>query len=305
MAWLNIAQEFGRGWSETWDYGDDEYDEIFESEFGDLGIIYCIGFYRDRPLPCDDLPFRESQKTRAREEYGYWSFGYHHIKIDGKHIWTYRHRVLSNSIGKPFNTVFSQYCYKVPIQYQNEFLDNFRGKYNSNPDYWIDSNGLIQESEERQKYRKERQEQRKKPYIRKSHDWEGGYINRETGNIINKYDFNWYYTKEIKEKFDYRMIKGSEIKVQKGSSIDRRFYYEDKTKRKARYKTERIQRKQKQYSFKTKTEIEAKLLLESQRLENENNILRHGFDSKESFRGEHYHGRKNKRNGKRQTEMGI
>jgi hypothetical protein len=244
----------------------------------------------------DHIPFRENIRRKAMSDSRSWSFSHHYIKVRNKSVWGFINLLLTNSIGKPFDVVFSKFCHEAPVQYQQDFLDEFVPQYKSQTsDYYIDENGLIQESEHVIQRRIERREERKRPYIRRSHDWQGGYINKITGSIISLRDARWYYSDSyLKENHKYGMISGSEWKVQKGSAEDKRYYYEDKTKYKAKLKAERTARKEKRYSFKTKTEIEAKMLLEKTRLENNNNILRHGFDN-ESFRGEHYHGRKNKK----------
>lgn len=312
MAWLNISKEFGYGWSEIWDWDFDwqerDLDLCFDPECTcdkDWGMMF--NSYRDdRPMPCDSLPFRESMTDwTKRQEKWYPKRHDFYPKVKNKSVWSFARMVLLNNIGKSFSQAYSYYCKNVDIRYQKEFLDYFK-EYSSRPeleDFWIENDEIcITEGfyPSKKYYRRNVNVNVKKPVFFYSHDYS------ETWKIWGK---TWYNSKEeyrtetfyrtvpdyYKDKAIFVSSTGfkKEFESKKDSGYKRLYHEEVNRQRKSNREHERL-RKQKQYNFLTKFEIEAKLLLETQRLENEDNILRHGFDSKESFRGEHYHGRKNK-----------
>lgn len=104
--------------------------------------LYPTGADLDR---LENMPIRESRAAYLTRKYVNM---YNIDKFD--HPW-YRHlvynkmcdRILQNNIGKSFAMAFSYYCSKAPFQYQYTFLDEFADRSRWNPDYSIDSDGLI------------------------------------------------------------------------------------------------------------------------------------------------------------------
>lgn len=275
MAWLNIDRDL-------------EYDP------STLKIIDC------------DMPFIEGSRKMAMVRGDFWSFrNYHRLRYRNKTIWSYLHMVLTNSIGKPFDVVFSNYCHVVSIQYQHDFLDEFRPRWRNNePDYYVDDQGLIRKTiHEIPQWIRDYREKNKptKLYTFTSAGYKTEKIHKQSGrtyeDLQKENPYKRMFVRSEKHSFITVVKSGYTVEnVQPKSNLEKRLKAEKRQKEKQREKIEKEQRKLKKYNFKTQQEIEAKLLLKKLKLENDNNILRHGFND-ESFKGEHYHGRKNKKNG--------
>lgn len=252
-----------------------------------LNLIHDIS-YRDREYyfrysyetieECD-LPFRISmRKTHTMDRWGYKWSGCQ--RVDGVNVYKLIGYILDANIGKSFDLTFSYYTKKTRGMRDNHywFFNNFEGRY---PYYEVDEQGLIQKIHSNHRYR-----QRTALKDFKSFDYREEIVHRETGEIwepcyFKKPDYNW----------ETKVLSGYVIPmVQPNSNQWRRLTAE---KNQASKRNERLLKKQKQekeYCFLTKSEIE----LISSRIDDQENLERHGFDS-ESFRGYHYHGRKNKR----------
>lgn len=251
----------------------------------------------------DRLPKWENRAMNLTRRYGdvYKVFDYRrHCKYQP---WTIAHRLINHNIGKPFAKAFSDYCNKVEFQDQDRFLKEFtpvfRRYHNIHNDYYIDDNGLIQRTESIDNYRG--------PYHFQSDDYKTELRHKVTGHKMD--DF-----KEVKEKvgfyttkllyFEYGAIELNKkplhlrYKAQKSDFYEiitmgwrqevaskndpryQRHYYEkqDKSKKSAREGSRK--KKEIQYNFLTKSELERK----QNKSDDLRKIISHGFDPITSFR---------------------
>lgn len=287
MAWLNIDRDL-------------EYDP------STLKIIDC------------DMPFRSGKK----ELNDWWGYKEWETTLHGIRLYRFIHYVIENNIGKSFSNAFRYFCKFVKPYLQSYFLDYF-ANYNSRPGryyekYYIDENDIIIADEDRFK----KWNSSKDKYFRTfdfeetwviettrmvtDRNWKKGIIetkrvvSRETQTfrrgIGDRYieGFNSHYPKgfvkavELKSQIGFK----EEVDSKKSARYQKLKQEDDRRRRKQQREVER-QKKNIVYSFMTKQEVELKRL----KALDQYNLERHGFNN-ESFKGNPYHGRKNKKNGR-------
>lgn len=254
-----------------------------------------------------NLPFRESFRTRQKIAQG-WYFGDRKSpRINGHNAWRFVSRIAENNIGKSFDGTYSYFCRKAKKLDNYDrwiFLEQFEGRYSR---YIVDDEGRIRVNWRRnyktkplyfvsndyeetwllrvtvRGYRWDKEERR---YVTRLKTYDrvethkGGYSNwKVQGSFIKVEPIKLISTKGIKLEFDNKKDPKYQRFVQEHS----------KTKRKLNREKQR-ELKLKEYSFLTKEEQEIKKGKERDLI----TLYSHGFDS-ESFKGEPYHGRKNKK----------
>lgn len=250
------------------------------------------------------LPFRESFRTREIVKQG-WDFRDYN---DGQRIgdvtpWKYASMVIENNIGKPFDKAYSYFLRKTKHIWDRHywFLNDFDVTRRF-PEYCVDENGNIQFTQSTLEWRK--RHQNKEPYTFKSADYDSVVVNKTTFEKMDMPSYPYWIektdrVKKIQEDAwnKYRANSITVIKsgyyvenVQPNSKLEKRLRREYNQKKKQMNKQYEIARKNKEYSFLTREE-EA---LKKSKLEDLWKLEKAGFDS-ESFKGEPYHGRKNKK----------
>lgn len=239
----------------------------------------------------ENLPKKESITDSLINKYGNlynlhkWDSPYSRIKYDNKCIWKYTHRVLENSIGKPFDLIFSKYC-KVVRFNRDEFLDNFRGFRRWGSNYIVDEKGLIQKNPNGFSSRYKTKKEQKVTFY--SFDYEEGYYNPISKQILTEKEYKnkyWICENTIWKRI---VIKGF---WKEFDSIKDKEYIRlisEKRKQKILYnKKLKKYNKEKAYSFLTRSEQQ---LIKEKELD----LIKrdsHGFDEN-SFKYDPYHGGK-------------
>lgn len=204
----------------------------------------------------DQLPKRESRKAyltrKYKNMYNLQKFD-HPWYVSDKADSTYfiKHLVLKKYLGRSFDDAFSEYCKKVPIYKQSDFLEEFTNrKWRSNANYLVDESGNIQFNPDGfiitfQKY-KERY--RNKPVIFTSIDYKTGYINRKTKEIVDKNDS---FVKFFPSNYKEIIISGYKREFESKKDPEYiRLKAEKRKQEKLLRKLNKKYRKQKEYSFK-------------------------------------------------------
>lgn len=223
-------------------------------------------------------PFREKIRVPSRD----WSRReYRNHKVDGQNMWRIISRVIQSNIGKPFDSTFAYFCRKYPKYWQEWFLNEFEG---ANANYYIDEYKNIQEYIPKNQY--------KGPYKVKSEDY----------RVVWKHKTRKYRKGYVLEKLmpwhdpnDYiPIIQGVEYEFEsRKSPMYKRLKNEEQKRRRRKYKLSRSDRA---YNSLIKFEVAIERQKKKDQINQEINntkILKHGFDEN-SFKGEFYHGRKNK-----------
>lgn len=244
----------------------------------------------------DQLPRRESRKeylTRKHKNmYNLQRFD-HPWYVSDKADSTYfiKHLVLKKYLGRSFDDAFSEYCKRVPIFKQSDFLEEFTNRrWRRNANYLIDENGNIQFNPDGLiiTFHKYKERYRNRPVTFVSADYKTQFIHKRTKQVVDRHDYFRYtypenyievivsgYKKEFESKKDPEYIR---LKAEKRKQL------------KLLKKAEKRVKKEKAYCFLTSSEIEKIKLREESKLK----IIKHGF-TEESFKGEYYHGQKRKR----------
>jgi len=216
----------------------------------------------------DNLPFKEV----INKKMAHWK--YREYKLNGVSFYKLLERLLKNNTGKSFDMTFHYFCSTFPKWYQKDFLSEFHNHYISyNYGHWyVDKLGLIQISYEKRKplYRIYSDDY-KVVYRNKKNNNIGDYLNlQDAEKNYNRVQTGWF--KDVESKKDPEFIAYNKRK-QRLLAIER---------------NKRKNNKEVIYSFKTKSEIEKSSKID---------ILKRnaaGFDE-QSFKGDGYHGRKNKK----------
>ena len=206
--------------------------------------------------------------------------------VEGNSAWFHVNRVLKNSIGKPFDEVFSNFCKKFPKSYQGPFLKEFedyefyRNRHMRPIDVWyVDDDRLIRINRDLNEY--------KGPYIIYSDDYKTEWFKKLTGEKLNdRWGPNWV----DRDLYEKRRVAGTtwEFPSRRSPGFKKRTAIKQSRRRKSRRESSLAQAN-KAYSFLTKDE-QAKI--DGRELD----IIsrdRHGFGD-ESFKGSPYHGQQRK-----------
>jgi len=212
----------------------------------------------------ETLPIRESRKEFLTRKYGdMWNlscFDHSWYRSDSNDIPSVKaERVIKKYMGKSFDKAFSEYCKKVEIHEQREFLDLFKDRRWYYADYMIDSQKRIQLNPDR--YIK-----KKKSIYFRSFDYEEGYYNIVTKEIIKSPRW-WEYKNDNHIRV---IIKGFEKIFE--SKKDPEYQRLQAEKEKAIKRNERLlkdQKKNKQYCFLTDEEKK----LKNENLQRNNNKI--------------------------------
>lgn len=235
----------------------------------------------------ENLHYRES----IRHPHNQWYRGYPDWRhdVNGQSPYKILDRILANNIGKSFSLAFHYFCTKVPKYQQRLFLEVFtENRYWSYMNFYIDSDGNIQI--------KELLNKPKGPYRVYSDDYKVMW--RDT-----KSPRNWYTKKELVEQIPYFRIREDFEPVIFGtvSEYDSKKHPEYQAyKRKQQHKYKMLARQVKKDREEKYAYVETlmrKQKADKKAKEREINDLKRqaaGFDE-ESFKGEFYHGRKNKK----------
>lgn len=305
MPWLNIDRQL------EYDY-DPLLLDMYEIEAEDAWVDFPLVV-----VDCD-MPFRAGKK----ELNDYWGYGQWETTSHGIRIYSFIRYVIENNIGKSFSNAFRYFCKFVKPYLQYYFLDHF-ANYNSRVGrhyerYYIDDDDIIRADKDRFKNWNHKDDK----YFR-TFDFEETWTVETTRMVTER---NWkkqiLQTKQVVSRntetfrrgIADRYLKGFENYHPKGFvkaiELKSQVGFKEKvdSKKSARYqklKQEDDRRKRKQereiarqkkktvYSFMTKQEVELKRL----KALDQYNLERHGFNN-ESFKGNPYHGRKNKKNGR-------
>jgi len=137
----------------------------------------------------DRLPKWENRAMNLVRRYGcLWDvFDY---KNPSYEPWTIAYRLIKANIGKPFSNAFSKFCNIVEFQDQDKFLREFEDGRRW-ADYYIDDNGLIQETNPSNVY--------KGPYYFRSDDYKTEWRHKVTGH--KQEDFEEVYKKVLREGY--------------------------------------------------------------------------------------------------------
>lgn len=240
----------------------------------------------------DYLPKKESRKEYLTRKHGtMWNlqkFDHSWHRSDkNDYAWVKAERIIKKYIGKQYDKAFSEYCQLVE-QYEYYRFENYFEKTPGSlwePEYIIDVQGRIQKNK---KYYKNLKKEKTGVWFY-SYDYEKGYMNKITGEIVDKYNS---FVRFFPEKFEEVIISG----FKKWFDSDKdpeyiRLYKENEKQKKLNRKKLRKEQSEKAYSFLTEDEIKRKKSDENDKYKRQ----AHGFDET-SFKGEGYHGqqRKNK-----------
>lgn len=252
-------------------------DMIYDTDHDGLDDYYGV-------ITDVDLPMRESFRTRMNLKIGYSRGWYGFKKINSTPLYKYVNKLIERNVGNSFDLTYSYYCKKTKhiSDSRYEFNRQFKGRC---PYYQVDSDGLIQ----RKAFRGYKWWERPviKPRNFTSFDYKVEYRHRITGEVWER---NWH-SDQTSDMYTVRVISGY--------LIPNVYYLSNKWKKltaeynQASKRANRIFRdakKNKVYNFLTKSEMEVK----ASKIQDNEILFRHGFDE-ESFRGEYYHGRKNKK----------
>ena len=276
-------------------------------------LYHPLGGFPLEVIDCD-LPMREPMNMSMALG---WN-GYRRAqKIRDINPYNFAIYVVENNIGKDFNNAYRYFCkFARPYQYHyfTQCFNNLRNRRrysNTYGNYWINDLGIIEAKPNRNRKYWYQIINIGKGKTFKSFDYEEEWLIEKTET------FNWWggknrtrtrtFTERRKGRHGYMYLAQNEKKLELLSTVghketfDNRFdpkyqrlrQEDDKRYRKQQRELAR-QKKQIVYSFLTKEEK----ALKEEKLKDQYNLYRHGFDD-DSFKGEHYHGRKNKKsNGK-------
>ena len=137
-------------------------------------------------------------------------------------------------------------------------------------------------------------EKNSKPYLFNSADLVLGYQRKSDGKVFTETEYSNKFYIELntnESNFETVVIQGYQVEnVQPNSKQEKRLSYERNQKKKQLDRIRKENKKQKEYSFLTKSEIE----IRESKKEDPWKIQSHGF-REDCFRGKEYHGRKNKK----------
>lgn len=230
----------------------------------------------------ETLPSREARRESLTRRYGdMWNTRFDHSwmrSTNDQYPYVKAERIIKKYLGKSFDKAFSEYCKKVKLHEQKEFLDFFDENHWRN-DYIIDAQKRIQ-------LNLEKTPRYKKPIYFRSFDYQEGYYNIVTKEIVQS--SRWW---EYKNNNNIRVvIRGFERTFE--SRKDPEYQRLQAEKVKAQKRNDRLlkdQKKAKAYCFLTNSELEKKKLAETDIATRD----RHGFDET-AFKGIEYHGQKRK-----------
>ena len=229
----------------------------------------------------ENLPFTEGMHKRTDiDPWRYWGGRYH--KINGKFPYKIIVHALNKFVGKSINKAFKYDCSLVPQYMQNYFWDdieddevaNWRWRFSG---YYIDKRGNV---------KKQKKETSPRKYI---------YIGKE--HVTKKF---FIYSHKNHPKYGRRLP--PEIKVVKSIIYDEELA--EGTDEYNREIAERLQAKKVNtrlyYENKKNQDYDFQRLKREKKANEEDELIRdnHGFDDK-SFKGIEYHGRKRKREKKK------
>lgn len=204
----------------------------------------------DKLEKLETLPLRESRKEFLTRKHGdMWDlprFDHPWHRSDSNDIPSVKaERIIKKYMGKSFDKAFSEYCKKVEIYEQREFLDLFQDRRYYSADYKIDSQKRIQ-------LNPDRYQRKKKPIYFRSFDYEEGYYNIVTKEIIQSPRW-WEYKNDNHIRV---IIKGFEKTFD--SKKDPEYQRLQAEKEKAQRRNDRLlkkEKKEKAYSFLTRKEL--------------------------------------------------
>lgn len=237
----------------------------------------------------NNLPFKLSIKRDSRTGETRDNWGYSCHNIGDYSTWDIMFRTIENNIGKSFAMTFHYYCKLVPKYCQNDFLEKFKhirlDRYNT---YYVDDLGSIQRYKPKNEY--------KGPYTVKSLDYKIQYKRIDLGkggrfrDVSIKDNLTWYDDPDDFEKIIRGQIWEFESKKDPVYVKYKREQFKRDKKRDKDYKKEKRERSELIFN--------KGIMLEKERIRKQREldlvkIFKHGFDS-ESFKGDFYHGRKNK-----------
>lgn len=201
-------------------------------------------------------------------------------------------RIINKYMGKSFNDAFSDYCNKVKWYQQKIFLDNFNSGFTWKKRFTTDENGLIQPLKEIRPPRIFRKE----GITFTSVDIEYKYVHKVTGiekpkywTVFNKGNYLYklwgrkgvYYA--TNKDFMQVVTKGWERHFESANNPEYRRLHAEKLKALRKiHREEKKERKKREYSFISNSEIKLKEEKEIDKYK----ILAHGFDLVTSFRSE-------------------
>lgn len=249
----------------------------------------------------DELPFRENRAAHLTKKYGdMWEvFDYRNAADKSVYPWVKARRIIKKYIGKNYGKAFSEYCKLVKPYEQTTFYDDFFKKDGTyEPEYIIDKQNRIQINKKKVKQdaeRRAKQKERGVSYV--SIDYRTGYMNKHTGEIIDK---NEYYKKShhwdakigrwVNNNYVEVVVSGFAKHFESEKDPEYiRLMAEYRKQVALRRKLIKKQKSAKSYSFLTREE-EARKKLDALDLQK---IQSHGFNE-ESFKGIEYHGQKRK-----------
>ena len=237
----------------------------------------------------ENLPKRIGCSKEARYNNYYWKHSKR--RFQGRCIYDIANKIIEANVGKDFDLTFSYFCKQIGYNQQwydcflREFtIDNARRRYALNSiycGYWVDDNRLIQVTN---------YEKTNNPYIWKSDDYkvEERYISDD--KRVEGISWTERRKRELSKDKTYNFILSGSIKSYPfNSRIAIKLRAEKQQKHKKLYKQLLKSKKEFQYCFMTKSEIQIK----QDRELNWVNRDRFGFDEN-SFKGMYYHGQKRK-----------
>lgn len=207
----------------------------------------------------ESLPTRLSRKAYITEKYGnMWDLPRFdhpwHRSVKGEYPYVKAERIIKKYMGKSFDKAFSEYCEKVELFEQKEFLDLFKDRRWKYADYMIDSQKRIQ-------LNPERYQNKKYPITFRSFDYQLGYYDTIRKEFITEPNRYWYYNLKDDKRYIRTVMSGFEKTFE--SKKDPEYQRLQAEKEKAIKRNERLlkeQKKNKQYCFLTDKEIEEKKL---------------------------------------------
>lgn len=247
--------------------------------------------FKKKTTSLEDLPTHGPMK---RADHAGWRRWYRwRRKYDGARMSTHIDRFLKNSIGKDFDTEYSKFCgrWSKHPEMKKNLMEEFYPKYGrmryNEPERWdryiIDDKGKVQLIKGTDSLEKD-------TYTIKSHDYKSERRHKISGEVY--VELPWYARKKIKEEdYEWVTIQGfCKTFTSKEHPEYCRLYYEKVAQEKKRRRENKKAKADRSYSFLTKLEQAIK----DGKIKNQVDMERHGF-SEESFHGEEYHGRKNKK----------
>ncbi len=240
------------------------------------------------------LPFRESRVAYSVREKTFYAPYDHYYNAD-TNPYKICEYILNNNIGKSFNLAFHYYCKLVKKYDQHIFLEKFQDKNHWKYNPWsLDENNNIVFINWREP----------KKYYFYSEDYKTELRHKITGHAKKefnpKYSYKYHerykhkYRTEKIEYYNYKnrykaqdsdfepiVVSGFEMKFEsKNDSRFKKLNAEHQSKLRKRQREADRLKKQIEYSFLSKTEIE----LKKEKQLNLQKIISHGFDPELSFR---------------------